>query len=171
MRLFIAINFNSDIKEYLYSIISLLKENNIRANFVSKDNLHLTLIFIGKSKKVNLIKNTINNLNFNNFYITTNKLGFFLNKKGDILWIGLDKNEALTSIYKKLYLELKTQTFKIDNRKFKPHITLGRKTILPKSFNMDSFQDKIKNKNILIDKISLMKSEIINGKLIYNEIN
>ena len=54
MRLFIAINFNDDIKEELENNIEDLKDEAKRGNFSLIDNLHLTLAFIGELDKRNL---------------------------------------------------------------------------------------------------------------------
>ena len=56
MRLFIAINFNDDIKEELENNIEDLKDEAKRGNFSLIDNLHLTLAFIGELDKRNLQK-------------------------------------------------------------------------------------------------------------------
>ncbi len=48
MRLFFAIEFNEELKEYLFSIQKEIRQYCIGGNFASKDNFHLTLRFIGE---------------------------------------------------------------------------------------------------------------------------
>ncbi len=48
MRLFFAIEFNEELKEYLFCIQKEIRQYCIGGNFTSKDNFHLTLRFIGE---------------------------------------------------------------------------------------------------------------------------
>ncbi len=47
MKLFIAINFTPEIKTNLLKIIQQIKQNSVGGNFTLKDNLHVTIAFIG----------------------------------------------------------------------------------------------------------------------------
>jgi 2'-5' RNA ligase len=48
MRLFFAIEFKEELKEFLFNIQQDVREHCIGGNFTSKDNFHLTLRFIGE---------------------------------------------------------------------------------------------------------------------------
>ena len=56
MRLFIAINFNDYIKNELCSVMENLKKYTLRGRFTSRENLHLTIVFIGETNKVEAVK-------------------------------------------------------------------------------------------------------------------
>jgi len=47
MRLFIAINFNEKIKDRLCEMQGQLKAQTYAGNFSRRENLHLTLVFLG----------------------------------------------------------------------------------------------------------------------------
>jgi 2'-5' RNA ligase len=66
----------------------------------------------------------------------------------------------------RLRKELISNGFKIDDKKFSPHITLGREILL-KDNSVWDFKINAAEK---VNKISLMKSERINGKLVYTEV-
>ncbi|WP_137695811.1 RNA 2',3'-cyclic phosphodiesterase [Ruminiclostridium herbifermentans] len=51
MRLFFAIEFNEELKDYLFSIQKQVRQYCIGGNFTSKDNFHLTLRFIGEQSQ------------------------------------------------------------------------------------------------------------------------
>ena len=45
MRLFIAVNFNENMKYALLKIQDELKKSGFKVNFTPEDNLHMTLVF------------------------------------------------------------------------------------------------------------------------------
>lgn len=49
MRLFIAINFEEKVKDQLITIIEMMRPFASRGRFVDKENLHLTLEFLGEA--------------------------------------------------------------------------------------------------------------------------
>ena len=48
MRLFLAINFPEDVKNALSSGMTALARRGVRANWSRRENLHLTLEFLGR---------------------------------------------------------------------------------------------------------------------------
>ena len=165
MRLFIAINLNDKVKEKLYNIALKLKSQVIKGNFTRKENLHLTLVFIGETNDVTAVKNVMETINLPPFEIKLNGLGKFKRAGGDIYWIGTQENKILTDLHQQLSSALLNMGFKIEKRPFKPHLTLGREVVIKERLNME-----VPKFNININKISLMKSERIDGKLTYTEI-
>ncbi len=172
MRLFIAINFDDKIKDELCLLTDELKNYSVSGNFTRRENLHLTLVFIGEtpSNKITSIKSAIDNIQQQPFDIKFANIGKFKRTGGDIFWIGIDKMPALSSIYTQLYNNLTACGFNIESREYKPHLTLSRQMVLNLPLDYDNLNDYIPKQNITINKISLMKSERINGKLIYTEI-
>src|SRR3989344_4789394 len=82
MRTFIAIELPEDVKAKIFHAFEKLKESNlVRGKFVEKDNLHLTLKFIGEVpiEKLNEIEKTLENLasKFKNFSCSTGKTPVF----------------------------------------------------------------------------------------------
>ena len=74
-------------------------------------------------------------------------------------------NDNLINVYEKLYNELTFKGFKLEEREFKPHVTLAREVVLSENINIDSL-----NYEFSVDRISLMESKRINGELKYIEI-
>ena len=60
-----------------------------------------------------------------------------------------------------IHKSLLKKSFKLENRLYKPHITLGRKVKLKNSFNYSILDEKIKDIRIDVNKIDLMRSESI----------
>lgn len=172
MRLFIAINFTDEIKNNLCNVMENLKENTLRGRLTRQENLHLTLVFLGEIEpgKVKDIKKIIEKTTMKRFPIKLSGFGWFKRSSGNICWIGVDKNKPLTELYKQLCDGLLKNGFKIEQREYKPHITLSRDTVLKENFDKQEFAKTIPNMEMVVDKISLMKSEQIKGKLTYTEV-
>lgn len=161
MRLFIAINFSNEMKAALLGCINQLADQGICCNFTADKNLHLTLAFIGETNKVSLIKNIINEIKFKPFNISLKGYGYF----HDLLWIGIEHNPNLLDIAIALQNKLLENEFNIKQQIFKPHITIARKIQ-----NNNNIKLSVPSATCTVNKISLMKSSRINGKIVYTEI-
>jgi 2'-5' RNA ligase len=174
MRLFIAIDFTNEKKDCLYQTIQDLKKNAMKGTFTHKENLHLTLAFIGETKELDNVKQAMNRavskMNIKAFEFFIKGLGQFKSREGDIYWVGVEHNPILSDLSRALVKELKYYEFKIDDREFKPHLTLGRGVVVPAGFNKKEFGKTIPTMIMKATRISLMKSERIEGKLVYTEV-
>lgn len=170
MRLFIAINFDNEVKAQINEISNKVKSNSIQGKFVSDEHLHLTVEFLGEvqHKRLDIIKEIMNQLDFETFTLCLTKIDYFKRPEGNIYWLGIEYNDILFNINKKLHQSLINKGFQLEDRAYKPHITIGRKVKLNDNFNtieLDEFLRKIK---IGVNNIDLMQSEFINGKLKYS---
>lgn len=165
MRLFTAILFTPEIKNALTNHIEKLKTASSRGNFTSESNLHLTINFIGETERATDVKQAMSAVNTEPFTLTLGRTGVFKRSSGDIYWIGVEKNPQLDSLQKQLSDLLRKQGFVLENRDYKPHITLGREVMVknPPEFTYAPL-------SMTVSRISLMKSERIQGKLVYTEI-
>ena len=167
MRLFVAVNFNETVKKQIVQVQDMLREHSVKGNFTLQENIHLTLVFLGElpENKIDSIKKIISGVEFEPFQITFSHTGSFERDDGRLFWLGIEQCDELLNIQKKLVALLLESKFKIENRKFVPHLTLSRKTITKSTFNKQNLDIKS-----AVEKISLMKSERINNKLTYTEI-
>ncbi len=170
MRLFIALNFKDEIKKHLSDTANRLKDHSVKGNFTRCENFHLTLLFIGETTKVNEIKTAMNHINVRSFYLTLKGFGTFRRKGSEIYWMGIEKSETLNRIHHQLTRALLDAGFKIEDRGFNAHLTLGREVVMREDFDPILFFNSIEPMLVLVDKISLMKSERIGGVLTYTEI-
>lgn len=175
MRLFTAILFDDEIKESLYRTICELKSETVSGSFTVKDNLHLTLNFIGETKRVDEVKQAmgkaVDKLCAKAFSLSIRGLGRFKRREGDIYWAGVEKNDSLVRLQRELVKELKAADFPdIDDTEYTPHLTLGRRVKVGENFSIKQFEAGIHPMQMEVRKISLMKSERLEGKLVYTEI-
>jgi 2'-5' RNA ligase len=164
MRLFIAINFNSDIKSGLVALRDALRSRSERGNFTRDENLHITLAFIGEvnPKKADKIKAIMDTVTFAPFAATVERLGTF--SRGTLWWAGLREDKPLMDLQREIEHKLALCGFEMDGRKYSPHITLGREVMT------DAKPWKIEPFGETAGGIDLMMSERIGGKLMYTAI-
>lgn len=167
MRLFIAINFSTEIRLKLVSLRDELRNNSAKGRFSAPENLHLTLAFLGECDEKQAIdaRSAMEEVKFKPFRLNISSIGRFKRAGGDIWWAGVSNSKPLAKLNDDLTNKLSEFGFQIEKRKFTPHITLGREIITKVSPRMfEEFGQ-------MIDKIELMKSERIAGKLTYTAIH
>lgn len=169
IRLFLAINFNDEIKARVNEVISLVKSNSAKGRFVSDEQLHLTLEFLGEVQRhrVDLIRKIMDGIDSSPFELEISKAGFFKRSEGDVCWLGIKDNDALFRLQKKLHKNLLDCGFELEDRAYKPHITLGRKVKINAGFDLSKLEGMAGGMKIRVDKIDLMKSEFSNGGVSY----
>lgn len=172
MRVFIAIEFSNELKEYLYRVQQDLKKSIEKGNFSNIDNFHITLKFIGEASqdKISSIKQVIEKTtsNVTPFTLRTDLIGFFPKGNKKTLWMGIIKEESLLQkLFQDLEGDLERIGIEKDRKPFSPHITLLREAILKEDFKILEQNTKLESREIPIEKISLMESIRINGRLTY----
>ncbi len=175
MRLFIAILFDQEIKTSLYETVEKLKQSAMGGNFTELEKLHLTVNFIGETKRLEEVKyamrTAVEASKAEGFPLRLQGFGRFKRMEGDIYWVGVEQNDVLWRLQKELVKKLKEAGFyEIDDRDYKPHLTLGRKVRVGQAFDSKAFEAGIRPLQVKVEKISLMKSERIEGRLTYTEI-
>ena len=172
MRLFFAVQLDDQTKDRILSFANTVKKNSVSGNFSHRDNLHITLVFLGEvsAERLPIIKNALDSLPFSPFSVHLSHFGKFKNRGTSTYWIGAEDCKPLNESYRFLNQTLTKQGFMFEQREFKPHLTIGREVVL-----CDGIEDelKIKSPNIAFEvtRISLMNSERIAGKLTYTELH
>jgi len=183
MRLFIAINFNDEIKSRLLRIHGRIREQSLKGNFSRPENLHLTLVFFGETppQQVPLIRSAMDRacVACRPFSLDFGSTGFFKHSGKELWWIGSDKAatsqavdgladngpQTLEKLRHDLAAGLYSAGVKFDERPFSPHITLGREIRRTGPIELPK-----ENISVPIDRLSLMKSEHSGGRLVYTAI-
>ena len=161
MRLFIAIQLSEKMRKALVSCLHDLKKQGVEGNYVPAQNLHLTLAFIGEYRDPEQVKQILASVPLPAFRLALSEKGNF----GNILWAGVKGNQKLKTYVRDLRAALREAEIPFDDDKFIPHITLIRKAVAKRSY-----QVHLGKAEMMVKKVSLMKSEIKNGKVEYREI-
>ena len=177
MRLFIAINFNDIVKAQLDQLTTKMKKNTRTGTFTRKENFHLTLVFLGEVETPDGVMEAMNKameeITRERFSLYIEKIGRFTRKEGDLYWVGIQKNHQLKTIQEVLTKHLKLEGFVLEEREFKPHLTLGRKITFRSEEDKKKLLEQLEpiaKLETSVGRISLMKSERIKEKLVYTEI-
>ena len=161
MRLFIAIRFSPEILSALEDAQTQLRLLGKGGNFSRKENLHLTLAFIGESEDVRTLRRIMEQSVGAPFPLALGGSGHF----DDLYWAGIAPNPALQALAKRLIRALREAGFEIEDRPFTPHITLVRQLRC-----MEKPRLHIPPAEMTVREISLMRSEHMQGKLVYTEL-
>jgi len=169
MRLFIAINFNDKTRNSLLALRDELSSRAECGSFSLPENLHMTLAFLGECspKQASAAETAMDKVSFEPFEIQIERVGRFGRGGGTgeaIWWAGARESAPLRSIQCELSEMLTGAGFTLDRRRFSPHITLGRRVVT------DAAPWRIVAFGETVQKIDLMKSERIVGKLTYTPV-
>jgi 2'-5' RNA ligase len=171
MRLFIAINLNDEMKDSLAETISDLRCAARRGRYTPRENLHLTLVFIGETDRAGDILDVMEEVGEESFgeliTLTLSGAGVFRGRGGDLHWVGVENTPELKRLVKALEAGLRDIGFNIEKRRFTPHITIGREITIDQEAGPVI---KVRIAMMQADRISLMRSDRVEGRLVYTEI-
>lgn len=174
MRIFIAIELEDEMREYLADVQERTRKECKRGNFTPKENFHLTLRFIGEAtgQDIEFLKEAMTETALRNrkFTLVLDKIGFFPRGTRGVLWAGVEQNAALVRIFSGLEKNLSKQGFPREKKGLSPHITLGREVEPFRGFREVQRKIVVEKKTMLVTKISLMESVRIGPKLVYRPI-
>ncbi|MCR5094985.1 MAG: RNA 2',3'-cyclic phosphodiesterase [Lachnospiraceae bacterium] len=164
MRLFIAINFDNSILEALTDFQEDLRVQGVTGNYTGRENLHITLAFIGDYGNPDEVLDAMEQVPFDPVEIRLDGVGHF----GDLFWVGLAKNPALEAYVRRLRRELSARGIPYDKKKFSPHITLIRKASW-RDGRLIPVEEAPKGM-MTAARVSLMRSERGKHGMIYTEL-
>ncbi len=164
MRLFIALQFDDNILDALTGFQDDLKNKGVTGNFTRRENLHITLAFIGDYGNPEKVLDVLEQVEFDPVEISLKGVGSFR----DIFWAGIKDSPELAGYVRRLRRELSAQGIPYDKKKFAPHITLIRKASYIGGGNIPV--DDPPAGNMTATRAFLMKSERGKRGMIYTEL-
>ena len=128
MRLFIAIEFPEEVRDAIALDTEKLRNHFQSGRFVQRQNYHLTLAFLGETdpSRLTQIYDAMDCCGSPAFPISVGALGRFRRRDGDVLWRSINAPEELSILQNKLSDALKIRDFSLEDREFRPHLTLAR---------------------------------------------
>ncbi len=158
MRLFIAIEFSKDIRDYL---ISIQKELPNELSYVKQ--FHLTLKFLGdvEDDKLEEIKNKLRLINSEHFTAELSGLGVFPYEEYiKVVWVGVGPKEKIAELQQSVESSLSGMFLNDDQ--FHPHITLARAKFLRdrEGLKKKIKEVKIEKKTFEVNNFKLIKSTL-----------
>src|SRR3989338_8292101 len=168
MRAFIALEISEKIREILFAIAnSFYKQNLFSGKITEKENIHLTLKFLGEidDEAVELIKERLRKIKEKKFSAELKELGVFNENFVRIIWICL---AGCDNLQKEIDDKL-TDLFEKEKR-FMGHVTIAR----VKECDREKLLEEIKKIRIDnkfdVEKFVLFSSELKKEGPVYSKI-
>jgi len=161
MRLFIAIDLSEQMKKALVGTMHELKKQGVAGNYIPLQNLHCTLAFIGECSRVDDICGVMDRIPVEKARLSFSGFGSFQ----DVFWIGIKGNQKIKKYAADLRKALKEAGIPCDTSQFEPHVTLIRRQKGKRPANIP-----VPSADMMTAKVSLMKSEVKDGRRKYTEI-
>lgn len=173
MRLFIAFK-TTPIEEQLYEILLKIKSEIKDVKYVNKNNLHITVKFLGETSDSKI--STINSILYNiankmrNFQFSISGIsGFPERKKARVLFFDVIEGEKfMNEIAARIENDLSKIGFEKENN-FKPHITFARAKIGTVNLEVVNFFDYKIDGSVL--GLNLIKSTLTPSGSLYEVLS
>ena len=149
MRLFIAIPLSDAMKDALTAVQDEMYANGVRGNFTPRENMHLTLAFIGEYPDKDQVMDALSTVSFSAFSLSLS---------------GMDESAPLHAVVRRIRHALADHNIPFDRKRFSPHITLIRKA----TGTMPGIQ--IEKVSMPVERILLMRSDRGKHGMIYTEV-
>lgn len=170
MRLFLGVLLEEKVKDNLQAAILLIENSTRESRPTFRENLHLTLVFLGETGRVAEIRQAMDQVWEPPFSIEIAGIGRFRREGGDLYWTGVKRSKPLERLYRRLKEELVCRGFAIEDRPYRPHLTLARQVREDPQTPFAGLQNALEPVESRAAAVSLMESVRVQGKLVYREI-
>ena len=126
MRLFVGLRPSGEFRTALTVLQSRLQNAGVTARYYDPSNLHMTLAFIGEwTENVSGVLPAVEQ----SFQIKLSHPGVF--PEARVIWAGVEDSDGLKRLADQVRNNLSEAGIPFDPKPFVPHITLGRKPVIP----------------------------------------
>lgn len=174
MRLFVGIDLPEEIKKALLAFQSELKELGIKGSWKAQENFHITLEFLGEIEPdmLPILRETLSQVarNHQSFSLSIGGLGAFPSwKRPHTVWTSVGGGlKELNKLRDELHQELAPKGFVLEDRPFKPHLTLASRPEL-EHLDLAAVQTKLLGE-FLVTEVVLFESKAVRGKRVYTHL-
>lgn len=180
LRLFIAIPVIPKLRRKFFNLANQLKTTGADVKWVSEENFHITLKFLGDTPQENideLIKVMEATLSdFEPFRLKFNGVGVFPNmKRPKVVWIGLGAaHREMAAMAEAIEEAVEPLGFEKESRPFKSHLTIGRVRSTRGTPDLIKQMERLKDfdgGSMKLEEIHLMQSELTGSGPIYTVLH
>ena len=180
LRLFIAVPVIPKLRRKFFNLVNQLKTTGADVKWVSEDNFHITLKFLGDTPedKVGILIETLERTlsDFEPFRMKFYGTGVFPSmKRPKVIWVGLgDAHREISSMAQSVEDALESLGFEKESRPFKSHLTVGRVRSARGTADLIKQMERLKDYdggNMKLEEIHLMKSELTGSGPIYTVLH
>lgn len=170
MRLFLAILFEEPVKDRLCEAMELIRRSTRTSRLTRRENLHLTLVFLGELREAGKVREAMEEIRTSPFPLEIRGLGRFQRDGGDLYWAGIEPSLPLQNLYLELKNALASKGIAVEDRPYRPHLTLARQAVEKPETSFYTLKNRLEPVKTKAAAVSLMKSERIEGRLVYTEL-
>lgn len=172
MRLFIAIDISNEMRGQVKTVLSALRERACGGRFVPIENTHVTLRFLGESSDlagaVGAMREACRGIR--PFTIKLGGYGSFL-KGGRTSFVSVGGElDELFVLRETLESALADNGFPRDQKRFIPHITLGRNVEHDELVTAELEAMEL-SASMLVTELTLFESTRIKGRMVYTPLH
>lgn len=178
LRCFVAIEIPETIRKSIAGIVDSLKKSGSDVKWVSDENIHITLQFLGETEESLIpdIKDALYKIlaPYYPFYIKIADVGCFPSgRRPRVIWVGMEESQSMLNLYKDITGEMVKFGYKKDARGFTPHVTIGR---VKSERNMGELLGRLEELKVTdfsgfeVRNVKLMKSELKPSGAIYHSL-
>lgn len=170
MRLFIAILLDKAVKDGICSVMEEMRAHSVRGNFTRRENLHLTLAFLGETKARELpaLRKVMESAAGGPFTMEFGGIGYFPRREGPLYYLEVRRTPALLSLQSRLRDALSGAGYRTEDKAFRPHLTLGRTVVLERGFSAGAVSPDLPGQPV--SRFCLMESRREAGRLVYTPL-
>ena len=178
-RIFIAVNVHPGpvLLKTTAAIKALLASESIK--WTELANTHLTLAFLGdtEEKRIMILSKMLREKcsGFGEFSFTLAGTGVFKNFRDPrVIWAGIRSSEQLAKLSQTINSGLAENDFPVEERPFKPHLTLGRIRSIKDPENLKSVIDRYietEFQTITVNEVILYESILMQTGPVYKALD
>ena len=181
MRTFVAIEISRQFRREIAGIITSMKNGmHLRKHdikWVSPDNIHLTLKFLGevKDREITDVCKAVADAAVQSepFELQPDEIGTF-GRPARVLWIGIMDNPLLMQLQETIEQNLANLGFKPENRKYCPHLTVARMKNNHAGHEIQNYvsgMEKAEFSIFDVNSVSVFKSDLTSDGPVYTLMN
>jgi RNA 2',3'-cyclic 3'-phosphodiesterase len=183
IRSFLAIDLLTPMQTRLGEVISILKRgNSLPVRWVPGKNIHLTVKFLGESEpsRVMQLGDKLEPLlkAYEPFEIQVGGLGAFPSMGNPrVIWIGVQAPPVMEKLVREIEEISAIEGFERENRRFSPHLTLGRVSQSVDRMQTQLIKDALQKTQVAslglvrVESIMMMKSLLTPAGPIYSPLS
>lgn len=164
MRLFVALPLDDAGRKAITDYRQTLEKLGVRGNFTRRENLHITLAFLGEQPEWEAAAEALEPVEVSPGVLYLDRLDTF--GKGGILGLCPGDDAPVHLLAAKVESALRSADFSLEKRRFRAHITLCRELAAPKGTVLPPPPAV----SVPVDKMVLYLSHRPNGKLTYTPL-
>ena len=169
-NVFAAIGFDAETMNALEGYRAAILQRAPRTRITHPENWHVTLVFLGKTDRIEDAVETLDRLDHGSFPVLIGGFGTFGKRDRRVLWAGVDPSPGLMDCQRTLQKLYRTAGFQLQERAFKPHITFSYKWDPRNQVDMDELRGAVAPIFTKISSVRLLISEPEQGRTHYREL-